>query len=89
MPAVLGMWKRRSCNWRQTRPDRMVIDLSAVSFIDSTGLAFLVEALRRAEQKSQRLQVVPSKSKEVQRLFRLCGLEGLVPFTEAHEPSGT
>jgi anti-sigma B factor antagonist len=60
--------------------DRIVIDLSQVEFIDSTGIALLVAALRRSEQDSARLRFVPSRSEDVQRLLELCGLDGHLPL---------
>jgi anti-anti-sigma factor len=60
--------------------DRIVIDLSQVEFIDSTGIALLVAALRRSEQDSDRLRFVPSQSEDVQRLLELCGLAGHLPL---------
>jgi anti-sigma B factor antagonist len=60
--------------------DRIVVDLSQVEFIDSTGIALLVSALRRSEQNSCRLRFVPSHSEDVQRLLELCGLDGHLPL---------
>jgi anti-anti-sigma factor len=60
--------------------ERIVIDLSQVEFIDSTGIALLVAALRRSEQDSERLRFVPSQSEDVQRLLQLCGLDGHLPL---------
>jgi anti-sigma B factor antagonist len=62
--------------------DRIVVDLSQVEFIDSTGIALLVAALRRSEQDSNRLRFVPSQSEDVQRLLELCGLDGHLPLAE-------
>jgi anti-sigma B factor antagonist len=62
--------------------DRIVVDLSRVEFIDSTGIAILVAALRRSEQDSKRLRFVPSQSEDVQRLLELCGLDGHLPLAE-------
>jgi anti-sigma B factor antagonist len=60
--------------------ERIVVDLSQVQFIDSTGIALLVAALRRSEQDSRRLRFVPSQSEDVQRLLELCGLDGHLPL---------
>jgi anti-anti-sigma factor len=62
--------------------DRIVVDLSRVEFIDSTGIALLVAALRRSEQDSNRLRFVPSESEDVRRLLELCGLDGHLPLVE-------
>jgi anti-sigma B factor antagonist len=64
--------------------ERIVLDLSEVNFIDSTGIALLIAAMRRSEQDSDRLRLVPSKSEAVQRLIELCGLDGHLAMIEHH-----
>jgi anti-sigma B factor antagonist len=59
---------------------RIVVDLSAVKFIDSVGLGLLVAAMRRSEQDSGRLRFVPCQSEDVQRLLFLCGLRDQMPL---------
>jgi anti-sigma B factor antagonist len=54
----------------ETGVGRIVVDLSGVSFIDSTGLS----ALLRAKQRSDgRLIYIPSKHDAVTRLLELTG----------------
>jgi anti-sigma B factor antagonist len=65
--------------------ERIVVDLSELTFIDSTGIALLVAAARRSEQDSGRLSLIPSRSEDVQRLLELCGLDGHLPILEEHE----
>jgi anti-sigma B factor antagonist len=60
----------------------IVIDLSMLTFIDSTGIGLLVAALRRSKDGSDRIRFVPSKSEDVQRLLELCGLESELPYLE-------
>jgi anti-anti-sigma factor len=61
---------------------QIVVDLMDLSFIDSTGIALLVAAMRRSEQDSGRLRFIQSESKDVQRLLELCGLNAYLPFVE-------
>ena len=61
---------------------RIVLDLSGLEFIDSTGIALLVAALRRSENDSGRLRFVRSRSEEVCRLLEICGLEGSLPYVD-------
>jgi anti-anti-sigma factor len=49
---------------------RIVVDLSEVRFMDSTGLSVLLAAKKRQES---RFSVSPSKSKAVTRLLALTG----------------
>jgi anti-sigma B factor antagonist len=62
--------------------ERIVVDLSDLDFIDSTGIGLLVSAIRRSEQDSNRLRFVPSQSEDVQRLLELCGLDGHLPLEQ-------
>jgi anti-sigma B factor antagonist len=60
--------------------ERIVVDLSEIDFIDSTGISLLVSAARRSEQDSERLRFIPSRSEHVRRLLELCGLNGHLPM---------
>ena len=51
------------------------LDLGGVSFIDSSGLATVVESHQRLEQEDRRLVIV-ERSEIVQRLLDLSGLSG-------------
>ena len=52
----------------------MVLDLSAVEFIDSTGLSVLLTGLRRMTQQHGRLAIVCTNP-TVLRLFQITGLD--------------
>jgi anti-sigma B factor antagonist len=62
-------------------PGRIVIDLTRVSFIDSTGLRALLEAYARDTQRpdANRLQMTGG-SEQAQKLFRLAGVLDKLPF---------
>ena len=51
----------------------VVIDLSGVGFVDSSGLRVLVEAHQRAEAEARRL-VLSGSSRQVLRLLEISGL---------------
>jgi anti-sigma B factor antagonist len=53
------------------------IDLSELEFIDSTGIAILVAAHKRLEN---RLQVVPSPAPVVRRVLDITGLGAKLPI---------
>lgn len=62
----------------------IVIDLTGVSFIDSTGLRTLLEAHARdaggpEEARLPRLRITPG-SEQAQRLFELAGVLDKLPF---------
>ena len=52
---------------------RIVLDLAAVTFIDSSGLRVLIDAHRRAEADG-RVVVIAHPSAPVSRLFEISGL---------------
>jgi anti-anti-sigma factor len=57
----------------RTAPQRLVIDLRAVDFVDSSGLAILVRARRRALRRGVELRLVC----DVTRTLRVLALTGL------------
>jgi anti-sigma B factor antagonist len=57
----------------------IVIDLSALTFMDSTGVRLLTNAHARSRAGSDRLMLLRG-SAEVQRVFELCGVDGQLPF---------
>ena len=60
--------------------EQIVMNLSGVRYIDSTGIGMLVAAWRRSAQDGDRLRFIPSRSPDVQRLLEICGLDGLFPM---------
>lgn len=64
----------------------IVLDLSGLTFIDSTGIRLVFNAhVRCADQDRLSLR---RASAAVQRVFRLCGVEDLLPFTSADARAG-
>jgi anti-sigma B factor antagonist len=67
-------------------PETLVIDLSGVTFADSTALHALLDADRRALAAGMRLAIVPAPE-PVQGPFRATGLESLLPFVPRAIPT--
>jgi anti-sigma B factor antagonist len=63
---------------------RLVIDLSAVTFLDSTALGPLVGALRRMRERDGRLGIV-SPVPAARRIFELTGLDGVLDLHATRE----
>lgn len=61
--------------------EAIVLDLSGLTFMDSTGVRLLVEAHARSQGDSNRLVLVRG-SKPVQRVLKLSGVDGLLPFAD-------
>ena len=56
-------------NAEKTEIGRIIVDLSSLSFIDSTALAVLLDAIKRnRRQAGNRLSFVPSRHEAVTRL---------------------
>ncbi len=60
-------------------PSHLLIDLGAVTFMDSTGLASILRAHRSAENNGHTLAFRPG-SPQVQRLFKLTGIDERLTF---------
>lgn len=57
----------------ERRPQTIVIDLSRLKFLDSTGLRLIMSAHARAKTRGHRLAIVEG-GHAVQRIFRLAGV---------------
>jgi len=67
-------FKERILGAIDTGKRRLVVDLSKVDFMDSTGLSVLVGAWKRVRPVEGSVTIV-SQRDEVRRLFELVGLE--------------
>lgn len=63
----------------------LVLDLSGLKFIDSSGLRLILQLREAAERDGWTLQLVPGPP-EVQRVFQLVDLEDRLPFLESSRP---
>jgi anti-sigma B factor antagonist len=57
----------------------IIVDLSGLTFIDSTGIRLLVSAQARARSDAGRLTLLRGQA-PVQRVFELSGVAELLPF---------
>jgi anti-sigma B factor antagonist len=62
----------------------VIVDLSELEFMDSTGLSVLVRAHQRSEEKGQRFGLINS-SQQVQRLLSLTGVADRLTLAETPE----
>jgi anti-sigma B factor antagonist len=62
-------------------PERLVLDLSGLRFMDSTGLASIVQAQRLAQANGHEL-VLRHPTSQVQRLFELTGIIDRLTFDD-------
>src|SRR5215217_3145560 len=64
------------------RPDtcpRLVLDLSGLTFFDTSGMRLVVETLQDAQRSGISLALVRG-TEDVQRLFALAGMHDRLPF---------
>ncbi len=63
-------------------PARLVVDLSGVTYIDTSGMATLVEALQRTRDRGGRLALRGLRAK-IRAVFRLARLDEVFPIDDA------
>jgi anti-anti-sigma factor len=68
-------------------PRLLAIDLREVSYLDSTGVRWLVEAHERSQRAGRRMLVIHSPDENVTRLFRLCRLDEVLDLIEGSAPA--
>jgi anti-sigma B factor antagonist len=62
-----------------SQPESLVLDLSQLTFIDSTGIGIVIGLKKKAERDGVRL-VICRGPLAVQRVFELTGLTSSLPF---------
>lgn len=62
-------------------PDRIVVDLRGLTFLDSTGLRSLLTADARAREDSRRLTLIQGPD-VIRRVFSITGLDGRLDIVE-------
>ena len=59
----------------------LLLDLSGLDFVDSTGLRVFVQAFERSEQDSKRLRMLRPTG-QAQRILELTGIADRLPFID-------
>ena len=60
-------------------PDVLIVDLSSLTFIDSTGIGMVLLIRAEADKHGCELRIIPGRE-NVQRIFELTGLEEVLPW---------
>jgi anti-anti-sigma factor len=67
-------------------PEQVVLDLSAVTFMDTSGLRLVLEEDKRAAARGGGFSIIPGPP-SVQRIFELSGVADRLPFAPADDSS--
>lgn len=59
----------------------IILDLSGLTFMDSTGIRIVIMANGRSRESGHRLALLRGPA-AVQRVFELSGVDGLLPFAD-------
>lgn len=65
------------------RPARLIVDLSAVDYMDSSGVATLVQALQQVKRYSGRLVLVAPNDR-VLSIFQIARLDSIFQIVATH-----
>jgi anti-sigma B factor antagonist len=73
---------------QNTRPPRLIVDLGQVDYMDSSGIATLVEALQNARRASTRLVLCGMKDR-VRSIFEIARLDTVFTIVETRDNAMT
>lgn len=79
--ATAGQLERELLRVEGSDARSIVLDLSALEFIDSTGVRLMIQADARSRADSRRLALLRGP-KAVQRVFELTGILDRLPFAD-------
>jgi anti-sigma B factor antagonist len=64
----------------------LVLDMSEVSFMDSSGLRFLIAINGRAEQEGWRISMIAPRHEPAKLVLRMTGADKALPFEQQGQP---
>jgi len=70
------------------RASGLVLDLSEVTFLDSTGLRLVFRLARRLGDRQQALRLVVPDGARIARLLSLSGVASVAEVVRQHPPTG-
>jgi anti-anti-sigma factor len=63
-------------------PTTLTLDLSGLTFMDSSGLRLLIELNERASREAWKLSLVPSRHESANLVLRITGADAALPFAQ-------
>ena len=67
----------------ENKPTTLTLDLSALTFMDSSGLRLLIELNERAARETWDLTLIPSRHESANAVLRMTGADAALPFSAA------
>jgi anti-sigma B factor antagonist len=64
----------------------LVLDLSGVTFMDSSGLRLLIELNERAQREGWSLSLISREHEAATLVLRITGADAALPFAEGSGP---
>jgi anti-sigma B factor antagonist len=80
-----GQMRSRLADALRSRPDAVTIDLSQVDYMDTSGLATLIEAMRLARQQNTQL-LLRGVQQQPRYLLKVSDLDRVFPIEEDAKP---
>jgi anti-sigma B factor antagonist len=75
-------FKRRFAEATEDEPDRVVLDLRELTFIDSTALLLLLRVNDMSEEGNFALSIVSLEEGPPAKIFRLTGTDRILPLVQ-------
>jgi len=66
----------------QSDARQIVVDMTALTFIDSTGVALLVHAIKHSQQNGDRLRIRRCDAVGVRRVLEMTGIDDRLPYLD-------
>ena len=63
--------------------DVLIVSLTGVSYLDSSALAVLIQASRRADMQRRKLHIVAPRQGPAGRLLRIAAIDQIAPVSES------
>jgi anti-anti-sigma factor len=82
---TVGLVTRHVDQRVQATTTSLTLDLSELTFMDSSGLRLLITLSQRSEQETWRLRLIPSRHETATMVLRATGADGALPFEKSGE----
>jgi anti-anti-sigma factor len=81
-----GQLVERLAEQRANGATDLIVDLTKLAFMDSSGLKALIDLHYRSRAEGWRLRMIPPQCDSAAMVLRVTGADKALPFTEATSP---